>query len=110
MRVAAITAAAVAGLWPAPAGAQDLPGDPLAGRDFVRETCIECHDVERDDDEMAAFYGPAFVDVANHTTTTETSLRVFLRTPHFEMPNFILTDRELDDVVAYILSLKGVER
>jgi hypothetical protein len=38
---------------------------------------------------------------------TETSLRVFLRTPHTRMPDFILSRAETDDVISYILSLRA---
>jgi hypothetical protein len=31
---------------------------------------------------------------------------VFLRSPHRNMPNLILSEAESDDVIAYILSLK----
>ncbi len=98
----AVAAGALAGV---PA-AQDLPGDPAAGLDYARAICADCHDVEREWDELAAFYGPPFVDIAALPSTTAMSLRVFLRTPHENMPNLVLTDQELDDVIAYILSLK----
>jgi mono/diheme cytochrome c family protein len=34
------------------------------------------------------------------------SLHAFLLTPHANMPNYRLTSEEIDDVVAYILSLR----
>jgi mono/diheme cytochrome c family protein len=34
------------------------------------------------------------------------SLRVFLQTPHANMPNFQLSRAETDAIVAYILSLR----
>jgi mono/diheme cytochrome c family protein len=88
------------------AAAQDLPGDPAAGLEYARAICADCHDVERDWDELAAFYGPPFVDIAALPSTTELSLKAFLRTPHENMPNLILTDEERDNVIAYILSLE----
>ena len=39
-------------------------------------------------------------------STTSMSLRVFLQTPHPSMPDYRLTREELDDVVAYILTLR----
>ena len=39
-------------------------------------------------------------------SATALSLRVFLQTPHVRMPDFQLSNNEIDDVVAYILSLK----
>ena len=105
MRLSIIALAALAAQIGA-AAAQDLPGDPAAGLKYARAICADCHDVEREYDEMAAFYGPAFVELAALPTTTEMSLKVFLRTPHENMPNLILSDRERDNVISYILSLK----
>lgn len=92
------------------AAAQDLPGDPAAGLEYARAICADCHDVEREWDELAAFYGPPFVDIAALPSTTGMSLRAFLLSPHENMPNLILTDDALDDVIAYILSLKPEDR
>ena len=46
----------------------------------------------------AATAGPA---------ATETALRIFLGTPHATMPNLRLAPEQTDDVITYILSLKG---
>jgi mono/diheme cytochrome c family protein len=86
--------------------AQELPGDPAAGLEYARAICADCHDVEREWDDLAAFYGPAFVDIAAMPSTTVMSLRVFLRTPHENMPNLILSEQDRDNVISYILSLK----
>jgi mono/diheme cytochrome c family protein len=103
---ALMAALASVGWLVAGAAAQDLAGNPDAGLEHARAVCADCHDVERDWDELAAFYGPPFVDIAALPSTTEMSLRAFLRSPHANMPNLILSDRELDDLVSYILSLK----
>ena len=47
-----------------------------------------------------------FVDVAAEPSTTEYSLRVFLRTPHPTMPNFVLNATDIEDIASYIVSLK----
>lgn len=49
---------------------------------------------------------PNFQSVADMTSTTELSLKVFLRSNHKNMPNLILTEAESDDIIAYILSFK----
>ena len=99
--------AAAAALTAGPGFAQQaLPGDPVAGRAFVRENCSECHAVEREPDEMSAFYGPPFVEIAASPGLTAMRLRDFLRTPHIEMPDFILSEQEIDDIASYILWLR----
>ncbi len=40
-------------------------------------------------------------------STTALSLRVFLQTPHARMPDLNLTQDEIGDVAAYILTLKA---
>ncbi len=39
-------------------------------------------------------------------STTSMSLRVFLQSPHGNMPDYRLTREQMDDVVAYLLSLR----
>jgi hypothetical protein len=45
-------------------------------------------------------------DIANLRSTTAISLKAFLRSNHSNMPNFIISSADTDDVIAYILSLK----
>ena len=49
---------------------------------------------------------PDFKEIANRTSTTGLSLKVFLQTSHPSMPNLILKPDESDDLINYILSLK----
>jgi mono/diheme cytochrome c family protein len=88
------------------AGAQGLPGDPVAGAEIARGTCAACH-VVADDQPIDPGIGPSFFEIAEHPATTALSLRAFLQTPHATMPNVMLTPEETDDLIAYVLSLKG---
>ena len=89
-----------------PALAQMSPGDPGGGRNFARQVCAVCHFVEAADLGLSWSGAPSFQEVADDPAVNEISLRVFLRTPHEDMPNFMLTPAEADDVISYILSLK----
>jgi hypothetical protein len=51
-------------------------------------------------------YPPNFVEIANMPSTTALAINVFLRTSHDVMPNYQLSHEEIDDVVAFIMSLK----
>jgi len=87
--------------------AQELPGDPKAGRAFVVANCRQCHEVGNGGRLLSPpKRGPAFRDVANTAATSPLSLRIFLTTNHPTMPNLILSKKELDDVISYILSLR----
>jgi mono/diheme cytochrome c family protein len=81
-------------------------GDWRAGRAFAIQNCHECHDVGNGKKLLSGLNGPAFRDVANQAATSPLSLRVFLTSSHPPMPNFILSRTEIDNVIAYILSLR----
>ena len=49
---------------------------------------------------------PSFQSIADLASTTGISLNVFLHSNHRNMPNFILSDAQSNDLIAYILSLK----
>lgn len=105
VRSAAIVAAAFLAGLPAQASAQVLPGNVAAGQKLAQEQCSDCHAV--DQPTQASQKAPSLTAIANMRSTTSMSLHVFLQTPHYKMPNYRLTSQEIDDVVAYILSLHG---
>ena len=86
--------------------AQDLPGDPVKGRDLSRKLCSECHYVDRQWADLYVFEAPSFTDIARESDHTEMSLRVFFVSPHLRMPNIILEDTQKDDIISWILSLR----
>ena len=49
---------------------------------------------------------PSFQSIADLPSTTGISLNVFLHSNHNNMPDFILSSTESNDLIAYILSLK----
>ena len=69
----------------------------------VPDWCADCHRVETG---TFGIFTADFGEVANLSSTTALSLRVFLQSNHKEMPNFVLKPSEADDIIAYILSLK----
>lgn len=109
------TAAALA-LLAASAGAASAQqatdrGSATAGREVALYNCDSCHVVATNQElrPLIGNYAPSFFDIANKPTTTEASLRAFLSHKHAygNMPYPDLTARDLADVVAYILSLRG---
>jgi mono/diheme cytochrome c family protein len=76
-----------------------------AGRQLAEAWCKECHAL---DTSSAGALGraPDFVRIANRTSTTELSLKVFLRSNHRSMPNLIIAPDQADDLTRFILSLK----
>jgi mono/diheme cytochrome c family protein len=88
------------------APAQIVNGDVNMGQQLAQKWCSDCHAVGA---EKAEAHGPvpSFLSIAEMPSTTSISLHAFLQTSHERMPNLQLTQTQIDDVVAYILSLKG---
>lgn len=89
------------------AGAAQLPrgDDPVSrGQALVEAWCLACHGVGPPG--AAARPDLDFEAIASMPSTTALSLRVFLQSSHRDMPNIVLKGKELDDIVAFILSLK----
>ncbi|THD61695.1 MAG: cytochrome c [Bradyrhizobium sp.] len=85
--------------------AQPVDGDPASGRQLATNLCSSCHRVvpmtlsDKADP-------PSFQSIADLPSTTGISLNVFLHSNHKNMPNFIISSAESNDLIAYILSLK----
>lgn len=103
---AAAASVALALLFGGTARAEDVPGDVAAGRTLVEKTCSECHSVSPAQRRQRLYKGPGFDELAANPRTTAISLRAFLQQSHPTMPNFMLTEKERDNVIAFILSLK----
>ena len=85
--------------------AQSSRGDAASGRLYAMNWCTECRSVEPETAGTGRF-APDFTAVAKSPSTTGFSLRAFLRSDHLRMPRFALKRTEVDDIVAYILSLR----
>lgn len=98
---AAIFAACLAAA--APALAQD--GDVARGQALAQQQCARCHDVAKG----GAFkkMPPSFQSIAIYRTKPDIWSRIIAPSPHAAMPDvtWTLTADEVQDVLAYILSL-----
>lgn len=101
-----LTAAMAGALAAAPAGAEQ-EGDPAAGRRLAEAWCSSCHVIGPGASGPASDAVPTFPSVARMPSTTGMSLRAFLLTPHARMPDIQMSREQTDDVVAYILGLRG---
>lgn len=89
-----------------PASAQSS-GDVAEGKKVTEFLCRNCHDVSGSERPKNPPGGaPAFFDLAQSPDTTAQSLGKFLGLPHGRMINVLLTGKERENAVAYILSLK----
>lgn len=79
------------------------------GLRIARGQCTECHLVDKVPGRSPNAAAPTFETIANVPGMTSTALIAALRTSHKTMPNIIIKADEIDDLVAYILSLKNSE-
>ena len=102
--IAAVLAAA-SPLIAGPGAAAEL-GSVSNGEAIALEICSDCHVVSDKQVRVGVVGLPSFRGLANNPEKSELWLRTFMRTPHFEMPDFVFSDDQLDDIIAYFRSLE----
>jgi mono/diheme cytochrome c family protein len=80
--------------------------NPQAGHALARRICSECHAVEARQARSPNRAAPTFKTIADVPGMSPIALSVALQRSHENMPNIILDEKDLRDVVAYILSLR----
>jgi mono/diheme cytochrome c family protein len=105
IHAASVLAVILLSAWPHPAHAQEA-GDVATGRRLSDTWCSSCHLVGPGSVRGVSNGAPTFVAIAQQKSTTVLSLRVFLQTPHARMPDLHLSRDEIDDLAAYVLSLR----
>jgi mono/diheme cytochrome c family protein len=82
-------------------------GDAQRGHAYAKKVCAKCHAVEGGDMISPTMIAPTFTAVADTAGMNERALIVwFQSSDHETMPNLMLAPGDLDDVVAYIVSLR----
>ena len=82
------------------------PDAAARGRSFAERSCAGCHAIGADDAASPNPAAPAFVSLASRADITPTSLKVLLRTPHRDMPDFIVALDDVEDLAAYLDMLR----
>ena len=78
-------------------------GDPVAGKETAREWCADCHDVEPGG--QLKHDPPSFTAIANYRSPD--TIHANITFPHVAMPDVVhVLGLDVDDLVAYILSLE----
>ena len=93
-------------LYATHASAQEV-GSAERGRAYAQRVCAECHAVLPSERVSPNPRVATFKAIANTPGMTPTALAVWFQTSHPTMPNFILAPDDRDDVIAYIVSLRG---
>lgn len=80
-------------------------GDETRGEALVRRWCVSCHLIEGRG--PASDLAPPFHAVARDPRKTPDYLRTFLANPHAPMPPLQLSRAEIEDIVAYLGTLRA---
>ncbi len=75
------------------------------GKALAKKWCSSCH-LATSDQTSGGDSAPTFSSIAETAAAGSGDLRAWLADPHPPMPNFDLTLYEIDDLVAYIGSLR----
>lgn len=84
-------------------------GDADAAKGIVVEHCVACHQVPGYSSKAGAaeLGAPSFVGIANDPQTYDPKeLQARLRQPHWPMQQFVLSERDVDNLLAFIASLR----
>ena len=84
----------------------DEPGNAASGRRIAETWCSRCHVVDGTSPSGPRTGAPAFGAIAANKATTPLAIRVFLQSQHDRMPALHVAPVEIDDLTAYILSLR----
>ena len=90
-----------------PIGARAQEGDVAAGKAYAEEVCANCHAVLSFEAASPVLEATPFQMVADTPGMTELALSVWLQSSHPTMPNIILSQDEMRNVIAYIRSLQS---
>ncbi len=82
--------------------------DIANGKLIAQVWCSNCHLVDPQQRGVARDATPMFLSIARMKSTTAASLAAFLKTRHGGMPDLNLGRNEIEDVSAYILSLRNL--
>lgn len=87
-------------------GARAQDADKEAGQAYAKEVCAKCHAILANEELSPLPDAPAFQTVADTPGMTALALSVWLQSSHPTMPNIILEQNDMRNVIAYITSLK----
>jgi cytochrome c len=85
--------------------AEAAPAETDAGAQIAQRWCVNCHVISSAQTGTAAQGPPSFPTIAKNGMSND-QLQAFLSHPHGAMPDLALTRNEIDDLIAYIRSLK----
>jgi len=83
-----------------------VAADAAKGTQLARQWCANCHVIGAAPQPGTIQQGPPGFRAVAQGGMTHDQLRAFLSNPHGAMPNLALTRSEIDDLIAYIETLR----
>lgn len=93
----------------APALAQQPSAAAQRGKAYAREHCAQCHVVEPGAPAPPGSQAPSFTGIAIVPGMTGMALSAWFVSSHPTMPNFIIPERNREDLIAYFGALKAMK-
>jgi mono/diheme cytochrome c family protein len=81
-------------------------GNARMGLAYAQANCASCHNVLKNAASSPNRKATPFQAIANTPGMSVTALTVWSRTSHPTMPNLVIEPTDMDDLIAYILSLR----
>jgi mono/diheme cytochrome c family protein len=106
LALACIAAACAPAQAPSPAEAAFMSGNPASGLRYAEQACAQCHAIAPGSALSPAPDAPPFEAIANTPGMTRMALNAWLHSPHENMPQLIVDPDRIDDLSAYLATLK----
>lgn len=84
-------------------------GDVSHGQTYAAQVCAECHAIGRDSEPSPNLSAAPFADITMRPEMTSMALSVWLQSEHESMPHIVPKAEELNDLLAYMMSLKKIK-
>lgn len=81
-------------------------GEAARGRVYAEQVCGECHAVGPEGGTVGIIDAASFRDIANKPGMSAMAIATWMQSEHTDMPHIVPEPDEINDVVAYIVSLK----
>lgn len=82
-------------------------GDVSRGKDYAAQVCAECHAIGAGDGLSPNIAAAPFKEIAARPEMTAIAISVWLQSEHENMPHIVPKAEELNDLIAYMMSLKN---
>lgn len=76
------------------------------GETYARQVCAACHAVGRGEDMSPIANAAPFQEIMDRPEMTGMAVAAWLQSEHDNMPHMVPKGEEMNDLIAYMLSLK----